>query len=79
MVGGPTSTHPAAAPVKPGNYPYRINLQSRGKVPAAILTTDDFNAYDVDPVSCEVAGAYPLRRDIWDMDDDGGLDGGNVV
>jgi hypothetical protein len=42
--GGSTPTHPAAAPVKPENYPNSINLKSRGKVPVAILTTDDFDA-----------------------------------
>jgi hypothetical protein len=57
--------------INPGGGPNGINLKSNGKVPVAILTTDDFNAYDVDPVSCEFAGAYPVRWNMKDVDNDG--------
>ena len=60
--------------IKPGSYPNSINLKSKGKVPVAILTTDDFDAYDVDPVTCEFAGAYPLRWKMEDVDNDGDHD-----
>jgi hypothetical protein len=60
--------------IKPGSYPNSINLKSSGKVPVAILTTDDFDAYDVDPVSCVFAGAYPLRWNMEDVDYDGDYD-----
>lgn len=60
--------------IKPGSYPNSINLKSKGKVPVAILTNDDFDAYDVDPVSCEFAGAYPLRWKMEDVDNDGDHD-----
>lgn len=60
--------------IKPGSYPNSINLKSKGKVPVAILSTDDFDAYDVDPVSCEFAGAYPLRWNTEDVDYDGDYD-----
>jgi hypothetical protein len=60
--------------IKPGSYPNSINLKSRGKVPVAILTTDDFDASDVDPVSCEFAGAYPIRWKMEDADNDGDHD-----
>ncbi len=57
--------------IKPGSYPNSINLKSKRKVPFAILTTDEFDAYDVDPVSCEFAGASPLRWKMEDVDYDG--------
>jgi hypothetical protein len=57
--------------IKPGSDPNSINLNSKGKVPVAILTIDDFDAYDVDPVSCEFAGAYPVRWNMEDVDNDG--------
>lgn len=60
--------------IKPGSYPNSINLKSKGKVPVAILTTDDFDAYDVDPVTCYFAGAYPLCWKMKDVDCDGDYD-----
>jgi len=60
--------------IKPGSYPNSINLKSKGKVPVAILTTGDFDAYYVDPVSCEFAGAYPIRWHIKDVNQDGDHD-----
>jgi hypothetical protein len=60
--------------IKPGSYPNSINLKSKGKVPVAILTTDDFDAYDVDPVTCAFAGADPLRWKMEDVDNDGDYD-----
>lgn len=60
--------------IKPGGYPNSINLKSKGNVPVAILTTDDFDAYNVDPDYCEFAGAYPLRWNMEDVDYDGDYD-----
>jgi len=57
--------------IKPGSYPNSINLKSRGKVPVAILTTDDFDADNVDPDTCLFAGASPVRWNIEDVDRDG--------
>lgn len=60
--------------IKPGNHPNSINLKSKGKVPVAILTTDVFDAYAVDPVSCVFAGAYPFRWNMEDVEHDGDQD-----
>jgi hypothetical protein len=60
--------------IKPSSYPNSINLKSRGKIPVAILTTDDFDAYDVDPQTCVFAGAEPLRWNMEDIDHDGDHD-----
>lgn len=56
--------------IKPGSYPNSINLKSKGKVPVAVLTTDDFDAYDVDPDTCVFANANPLRWQMEDVDYD---------
>ncbi|MFW9833160.1 MAG: hypothetical protein ACFFEK_04140 [Candidatus Thorarchaeota archaeon] len=60
--------------IKPGSLPNSINLKSKGKVPVAILTTDDFDASTVDPSTVLFAGASPLRWHMEDVDCDGDLD-----
>ena len=60
--------------IKPGSYPNNINLNSKGKVPIALLTTDDFDADDVEPVSCKFAEASPLSWTMYDVDNDGADD-----
>jgi hypothetical protein len=60
--------------IKPGSDPNSINLGSKGKVPAAILTTEAFDATTVDPVTVLFAGAAPLRWTTEDVDGDGDLD-----
>ena len=39
--------------LKPGEFPNTINPKSNGVIPVAILTTPDFNATTVDPLSVE--------------------------
>jgi hypothetical protein len=60
--------------IKPGSDPNSINLNSRGVVPVAVLTTDDFDATTVDPVTVLFAGASPLRWAMEDVDGDGDMD-----
>ena len=60
--------------INPGSYPNGIDLESKGQVPVVILTTDDFDAYDVDLISCDFEGAYPLRWKMEDVDKDGDHD-----
>ncbi len=60
--------------IKPGSYPNSINLGSKGMVPVAVLTTDDFDASTVDPVTVEFAGAQPVRWTMEDVDGDGDMD-----
>ena len=43
--------------IKPGSYPNSVNLGSNGVVPVAILSTLDFDATTVDPVTVTLAGA----------------------
>ena len=60
--------------IKPGSDPNSINLKSRGVTPVAVLTTEDFDASTVDPVTLQFAGASPLRWALEDVDADGDLD-----
>ncbi len=57
--------------IKPGSHPNSINLKSRGKVPVATLTTDNFDANDADPDTVSFAGAKPLCWRMKDVDNDG--------
>jgi len=68
--------------IKPGSDPNPINPGSNGLIPVAILTTDDFDAADVDPESVTLAGAEvavrgkaeKLMARLEDVDGDGDLD-----
>lgn len=70
----PINLQPPQGPtidIKPGSDDNSINLKSKGVVPVAVLTTEDFNASDVDPTTVEFAGAKPVRWKICDVDEDG--------
>lgn len=56
--------------IKPGSDPNSINLKSKGVVPVAVLTTEDFDASTVDPVTVIFAGAPPVRWTMEDVDSD---------
>jgi len=60
-----------AIDIKPGSYPNSINLKSKGVVPVAVLTTEEFDASSVDPATVTFAGAAPLRSALEDVDGDG--------
>jgi hypothetical protein len=73
--------------IKPGSDPNSINLKSQGVLPVAILSTDDYDALDVnefmvflvDPAMLEVASilgeeppmVFPVRSAEEDVDGDG--------
>jgi len=60
--------------IKPGSDPNSINLKSKGVVPVAVLTTDEFDASSVDPSTVEFAGATPVRWVMCDVDGDSDKD-----
>lgn len=69
---------PISIDIKPATFPNRINPNSRGRIPVAILTTYSFDAGDVDPTTVlfgatgnEVA---PMQSAAEDVDGDGDLD-----
>jgi len=57
--------------IKPGSDQNSINLKSKGVVPVAVFSTDDFNAATIDPATALFAGAEPVRWKLEDVDDDG--------
>ena len=69
-----TQVTQAVIDVKPGNYPNSINLRSKGLLPVAILSTENFDASNVAPDSTQLAGASPTRWVIEDVDGDGNSD-----
>lgn len=64
--------------VKPGSDINPVNTRSRGKTPVAILTTDEFDATTVDPLSVRFgpaeAGEAHRRGHYRDVDGDGDVD-----
>jgi len=60
--------------IKPGSDPNSINLKSKGVVPVAVLTTEDFDASDVEPETVLFAETSPVRWTTCDVDNDGDLD-----
>jgi hypothetical protein len=63
-----------AIDIKPCKDPNYISLRSRGTVPVAVLTTDNFDARDIDPDTVLFAGASPVRWAKKDVDEDGDKD-----
>ncbi len=68
---------PVDIDIKPGSDPNSINTKSRGVIPVAVLTTNDFDAttVDVSTVAFGPAGAAPAHNGhIEDVDTDGDND-----
>lgn len=69
-----------AIDIKPGSDPNKINLNSRGVIPVAILSDADFDATAIVPLSVELAGAGVAIRGgkpvahCEDIDGDGDVD-----
>lgn len=60
--------------IKPGSGSNLIKLSSPGAVSVAVLTTEDFDASTIDPVTVLFAGASPLSWNMKDVDRDGDMD-----
>ncbi len=60
--------------VKPGNEQKNINLNSKGVVPVAVLTTEQFDAATLDPATALFAGATSDHWSFEDVDGDGDND-----
>lgn len=67
-----------AIDIKPGTFPNSINVNNKGNVPVAILTSAAFDAANVDPATARfgITGteAAPLRSALKDVDGDGDAD-----
>lgn len=77
-VRGQMPAIPVTIDIKPGSDPNSINLYSRQRIPVAILTTDTFDALDVDPLSTafgpDGATEFHRRSHVKDVDEDGDMD-----
>ena len=64
--------------IKPGDDPNDVNPESKGNIPVAILTTEDFDAHLVDPLTVQfgpgAATEFHERWHVEDVDEDGDLD-----
>ncbi|HET6456892.1 MAG TPA: hypothetical protein VFI02_21035 [Armatimonadota bacterium] len=60
--------------IKPGESPNKVNLDSKGRLPVAILGTAEFDATSVDPATIRLAVAQPIRWHSEDVNADGLLD-----
>jgi hypothetical protein len=60
--------------IKPGSNTNPINLKSKGRCPVAVLTTDEFDASEIDPATVRFAGAAPVHHVLEDVDADGDID-----
>jgi hypothetical protein len=73
LYGGSNTTE-ISIDIKPGDYPNTINPKSHGKLPLAILTTENFSASEVNPDSIDFLSAAPVLWAMEDVDDDGDSD-----
>ena len=68
-------TFPIAINIKPSSFPNSINPNSKGVIPVAILTTEDFDATTVDPGSVRFGVGEAIEKHgvghIEDVDTDG--------
>lgn len=60
--------------IKPGSEPNSINLKSKGVIPVALLTTENFDATTIDPATVIFASAMPIKWSSKDVDNDGDTD-----
>lgn len=54
---GPATFTLVEIDIKPGSFPNSVNLESKGVVPVALLSSSSFNATTVDPATLTLAGA----------------------
>jgi len=69
---------PITIDIKPGSYPNSINPRSKGVIPVAILTTDTFDALQVDAESVKFGPDEAMKNHrqahVEDVDGDGDMD-----
>ncbi|MHC5074340.1 MAG: integrin alpha, partial [Planctomycetota bacterium] len=53
--------------IKPGSCPNPLNVKSKGKLPVAILGSEDLDVYDVDVASVRLAGVEAIRSSYEDV------------
>lgn len=53
--------------IKPGSCPNPLNINDKGVLPVAILGTEDFSVFMIDPVSIRLEGIEPVRSSYEDV------------
>ncbi len=53
--------------IKPTSCPNPLNVRGKGKLPVAILGSDDFDVNDIDIATLQLEGVYPLRSSVEDV------------
>jgi len=53
--------------IKPGSCPNPINVKNSGVIPVAVLGSEVFNVFDIDPTSIRLADIPPLRSGYDDV------------
>jgi hypothetical protein len=56
-----------AVDIRPRSCPNPLNVKSKGILPVAILGTEEFDVYDIDPVSVRLEGVAPIRSSYEDV------------
>ena len=55
--------------IKPSSCPNPLNVKDKGVLPVAVLGTEDFDVFDIDPASIRLEGVAPIRSSYEDTDD----------
>lgn len=65
----PIIPEPITVPIdiKPHTCPNRLNPKSRGLLTVAVLGTEDFDVYEIDPASVELNGVSAIRSNYRDI------------
>ena len=53
--------------IKPGTSPNPLNFKNKGILPVAILGSEDFDIFNLDPVSVRLEGIAPIRSSYEDV------------
>lgn len=53
--------------VKPGSCPNPLNVKDKGVLPVAVLGSEDFDVFKIDPVSIHLEGVAPIRSSYEDV------------
>ena len=53
--------------IKPGSCPNPLNVKDKGVLPVAILGSEDFDVFNIDPASIRLEGVAPIRSNWEDV------------
>jgi hypothetical protein len=62
-----TSVQEVAINIKPGSYPNPLNIKDKGVLPVAVLGSEDFDVFNIDPASIRLEGVAPIRSSYEDV------------